>query len=156
MQVLPLQIHNRVITKFKREAKRVFPKEAWGYLLGNDIVGALEILDVWLPEDIEKHSTSEHVIPPDHWPIQVLEYCEDHDITALGSIHSHPYTYKERFSKGKSLWIPDHATSEGDAIHGLTSRLHAICRVLESKNGRLTATIKFWGPELPVSEKYVR
>lgn len=150
-QFLPLKISSRVVEKFKREAKRVFPKEAWGYLLGNESLDAIEITDVWLPEDIEKYSKCDSVNPPKHWPIKVLEYCEEHDLTALGSIHSHPYTYEEILSGRR----PDHSTSENDALSGLTTKLHAICRVKQSKTGRLRATVKFWGPELPVIETYV-
>lgn len=156
MQVLPLVIHERAINKFKREAKRVFPLESWGYILGHETLDALEIVDIWLPEDIEKYAKVDRVDPPKHWPIKVLEYCEEHDITALGSIHSHPYTYAELQHKGYKAHLPDHSTSESDALYGLTTRLHAICRILESRTGRLRATIKFWGPELPVQEQYVK
>ncbi len=133
----------------------MFPKEAWGYLLGNEALDCVEISDLWLPEDVEKYSTPSTVNPPKHWPIKALEYCEEHDITALGSIHSHPYSYSETHVEGRRVMSPDHSTSENDALSGITTKLHGICRVTQSKTGRLRATIKLWGPELPVTEEIV-
>ncbi len=156
MLVLPLKIHTRVVTKFKKRAKELFPKELFAYLLGNETIDGLEIIDIWIPEDIEKYAKTDHIMLQDAWAGQVLEYCEDHDVTPLGSLHSHPYSYFELHTRGKRVENPDHSTSEADADCGLTSRVHGICRILQSKTGRLTATIKFWGPELPVREEYVK
>lgn len=155
MQVLPIRVHNRVVTKFKQEAKRAWPKESFAYILGNEGPGYLEISDIWIPEDIDKFTTKMTICLQDHWAVQVIDYCEDHDLTPLGSLHSHPYSYAEMTVKGKKVCTPDHSTSEGDALCGITSKIHGICRVLESKRGRLTATIRFWGPELPLGITYI-
>ena len=156
MLILPLKVHRSSMAKFKRRAKDVFPLEAWGYLLGMNGTEALEIVDIWIPEDLEKYAKKDKVDPPSHWPIQALEYCEEHDLTPLGSIHSHPYMYDELHHNGKRICVnPDHATSEADSLSGITTQVHAICRILQSKSGRLTATIKFWGPEIPVKEIHV-
>lgn len=155
MIVLPLKVHKRVVSKFKREAKRVFPKEHFCYLLGHEQDGFLEVTDLWLPEDIEKHATPCSVTPPESWGVKVLEYCEENDLTPLGTLHSHPYQYHELHKNGAKLELPDHAPSEGDANHGLIYKVHGICRILESKNKRLTATIRFWGPALKMETSLV-
>ena len=152
MLVLPLKVHRSVVAKFKRKAKELWPKECFAYLLGTTQFGHLEILDIWIPEDIEKHVTSESIYLQDSWVPEVLEYCEEQDLTPLGTIHSHPYTYTEvKLRK----FPPDHSTSEADSLSGITAKVHGICRILESKNVRLTATIRFWGPELTVATSYV-
>lgn len=156
MLVLPLKVHQKVVAKFKRSAKEIFPLEAWGYLLGTTQDNCLEITDIWIPEDLKKYAKKDQVDPPAHWPILALEYCEEHELTPLGSIHSHPYMYDELHYNNKRICAnPDHATSEADSLSGITTQVHAICRILQSKSGRLTATVKFWGPEIPVKEIYV-
>lgn len=154
MLVLPLRVHKRAVEKFKRAAKESFPKENFGFLLGQANKD-FEISHIWIPEDIGKFTTKDTIFLQDTWVPQVLEYCEDHELTPLGSIHSHPYSYTELTLKGGRVITPDHATSEADALVGLTTKLHGVCRVLESKNGRLTATVRFWGPEVPVVTTYV-
>lgn len=156
MLVLPLKIHTKIVAKFKRKAKEIFPLESWGYLMGNTQDSCLEITHIWIPEDLEQYAKKDKVNPPPHWPILALEYCEEHDLTPLGSIHSHPYMYNELHHEGKRICVnPDHATSEADSLSGITTQVHAICRILQSRSGRLTATIKFWGPEIPVKELYL-
>jgi len=152
MLVLPLKVHRSVVAKFKRRCKELFPLENFGYLLGNKQLNSWEIAEIWIPEDIKNYVTSETIYWQNSWVSDVLEYCEEHDLTPLGSIHSHPYTYSE-IKRRKTL--PDHSTSEADSLSGLTSEVHGICRVLESKTRRLTATVRFWGPELTVTTSYV-
>lgn len=155
MLVLPLRVHKRVVAKFKKEAKKVFPSEHFGFILGNEKEGHLEVTDLWLPDNIEKHATPHWVRPPKEWSVKVLDYCEEHDLTPLGSIHSHPYSYAELHKTGGKCEFPDHSPSEGDADYGLIYKVHGICRILESQKGRLTATIRFWGPALKVETSLI-
>lgn len=155
MIVLPLKVHKRVVSRFKQEAKKLFPFECFGYILGLEASGFIELTDLWIPEDIRKHVTTSQVKPQDTWIPQVLEYCEEHDLVAIGSIHSHPYRYEDLTIAGGKAVMPDHAPSEDDALHGLTHRIHGICRITESKNKRLTATIRFWGPALKVETSFI-
>ena len=152
MLVLPLKVHTSVVAKFKRRCKEVYPKECLGYLLGNEQFGYLEVLNIWVPDDIEKHTNSESIYIQAAWALEVLEYCEEHELTPLGTIHSHPYTYEEIKSR---RFPPDHSTSEADSLSGITNKVHGICRILQSQKGRLTATVRFWGPEIPVKALYV-
>ena len=135
-----VQVSRRVIGQFKRAAKEAFPRETWAYLLGEDAVDLVVAEGLYFPRDVEKHCTTRNTHIQPHWDAEAADVARDEGLTVVGTIHSHPYTYREC---GGS--IRDGAPSEKDHLCGW-SGIYGICVVAEQRSGRLISRIQFFPP----------
>jgi hypothetical protein len=145
LERIQIEIPNQVIRQFKKQARDAFPKETFAYLIGRDAGTVVEIESLFIPEGLDSHCTPASVAMQMHWPVDAREFAADDSAEVVGTIHSHPYTFEEsggcRLDRGLSE--SDHEALRGQGISG-------ICTVQQAKSGRLSASIRFWGPTIPV------
>lgn len=139
---------SKIAEEFKRLAKKAFPKETISYLCGT-LVGDSVVIDaLYTPDNVGKYSTSISISIQPEWSIEAAEFAKEEGLCVVGDVHSHPVTKEDR-KLGVSA---SHAQSEVDLeSRGLNwQQISGICLVTESKTGKLRASIKFWGPTIPL------
>jgi hypothetical protein len=148
MRIEPLRLKFpvRLDAEFKYEAKKKFPKETLAYVLGSITKGQIIACEELFWPDNSIGSEND-IIVKDHWLREAQDSAKEQGLEVIGSIHSHPWKYKE----GNMNWPPDRAPSENDYDSVL---IHAgmlgICVVQEMANHKLRASIRFWSPMLNV------
>lgn len=147
LRTIKVRVPRRLVGDFKLVAKEYFPREAFAYLLGRDAGTLVEVEELFVPEDLDKWVTEVSVELSPGWLVAAKRAAKDLGLTVVGDIHSHPFRYCEL--QGLK---PEHTPSEVDIDCGL-KQIHGICRVLEASTGKLRATTRFWGPQVPVIEE---
>lgn len=138
-----MRVPDKIIQQFKQQAKAAFPRETFAYLIGIDAGTSVEVEDLYVPDNVDDHCGYNFVTIQPHWEIEAMEHARDDGRDVLGDIHSHPYTAMDGVTK------PDRAQSEADMDCNATG-LCGICTVVESRSGRLRASVRFWGPTTTV------
>lgn len=140
-----------IIQRFKKKAKAAFPKETLSFLYGQIVGNHVYIDGIWTPPNIDEHCGHSVVYMQPEWDIEAIEYAKEHDAQVCGTIHSHPF----RRTELDQFVYPDHAQSQADieACGMAWEQISGICRVLETRSGRLRASVKFWGPTVPLAVK---
>ena len=134
-----------VLHRFKRQAKAAYPYETYALLLGHKSKGIYLIEELYTPPDVADHCTEDYVEMQDHWMHVAMELAREEGWVVLGDSHSHPRQYKSW--KGM---LKENTPSKGDFECGWGG-LGAICAVAEQKDGRLRASVAFYGPMPTVS-----
>ena len=154
LKTIKLEVPEKIIRDFQAGAKAAFPREYYGVLLGVDCGTKIELVDIYVPEDLDKFCTEKYVFFQEEWFVDAAEYGKEVGGTIVGDIHSHPYT-KEYL---KTVVQPlDCGPSETDLCRfpgwrGLTG----LVIITESKKGRLSSRVFFWGPMIPVEARLKR
>jgi hypothetical protein len=131
--------------KFRWAAVSAFPKETYALLLGREHKVSknrylVSVDYVFVPDDVDKHSTEEEVILQSHWDEEAAELAYEYDLQVVGDIHTHPRKYSDFLG-----YLKDASPSEGDFRWGWGG-ICGICVVAEQKDGRLRTRTKFYGP----------
>jgi len=139
----PIEVlyQRKAINDFKAIAKRAYPRETYGILSGTDASNGhrcVVIQEVFCPEGVEKFCGREGVSIQDAWFVEAEHYAEESGLSVVGDIHSHPGV-----SHG------DRSRSEDDHCFRWDC-VEAICTVNHDKNGKLSSSVRFWGPVPPV------
>jgi hypothetical protein len=134
-----------LMDKFRAEAKRIFPKEAFAVLLGRRGDDSVRVTQLYIPEAQEKSCTRTKVHRANAWLGEARRLADTAGIDVLGEIHSHAET---------SVWQHDRAPSEVDWDRAAdVSVVHGICSVRKYPSGRMVALVKFWPARLDLTEK---
>lgn len=141
MPNIRLTAKRALMESFKRRARKEFPKECYGILLGVDCGTNIEIVEIYYPGF---KSTPSYVLTEAQGFVEAEEYSKENELSVVGTIHSHPYGHHEGHS-GK-----DHSQSEADYYHAPALKVHGICKITQSATGRLRSSIKFWGQLLNI------
>ena len=154
--MLRIYVTNRVMRLLNKEARRMFPKECFSALIGEQSGEYSEIKDIWIPDDLDKYSGSSFVTTPHHWAIGASEYAEEHDMHVLGSHHSHPYTYEEwnKYSMAQMLYstcAPSHGDWEFE-----WSNICGITSIVQGKTGKPKTRTEFYGPAVSVKRYIIK
>ncbi len=139
-----LEVPAKLTRDFKRQAKEAFPIETVAYVLGRDAGTIAEAHELYIPDGVQECCTAHYFIPQPHWAIEAAAAAKDEGLCVLGTIHSHPYTFREIGNRK-----PDRTPSEGDHDSRLLHvgvGIYGICAVQQYENGKLRASIRFWGP----------
>jgi hypothetical protein len=153
--VIHLSVPPRIVREIKDAAKAAFPKETYFLLIGTTAGDQLHIDELYVPDDVDRHTTPWAVNPQPHWMMEAQELASETypDAMVLGWGHSHSFVLGE--VKGR---VRDHAQSEGDIdFHPAGLLISAVCVVQEfQRKGRfaLRASVRFWGPTIPVQVKF--
>lgn len=152
LECIQIEIPNQVIQQFKKQAKAAFPRETFAYLIGRDAGTVVEVESLFVPDGLDSHCTPASVAVQPHWLVDAKEYAADNAAASVvGTIHSHPYTFAEsggcRLDRGLSE--ADHEALRGQGISG-------VCTVQQAKSGSLRASIRFWGPTIPVETAIIK
>ena len=156
--VVPVEITN----EFKKKAKLVFPNEAFAYLLGHEEDNVVIVDELFFPKDVDSFCTPGNVHIQWGWGKQAQRRAKKIDGLVLGDIHSHPYTHEEltpppcvcgrdKHSKMKADMAP--SEQDWEAFKENKFQLMGLCIITETKNKRLRAKTKFWGPLTPLVVK---
>ncbi len=139
------EIDKKLIKQFKDQAKEAFPKETIAYLCGSLEHNIIQVEELWVPDNVLKHCTKDSIWVQPQWAIEAIEYAKDNDLVIIGDCHSHPCSYKYNYSVS-------HWPSEADIVsRGMAwQQITGICVVREAPSGRLSSSIKFWGPTVPL------
>ena len=140
-------VGRKLIGEFKKEAKAVFPRETFAYLLGRDAGTVVEIEELFFPPDVNDYCSENSVTIGEDWLYSAKEHAKESSLSVVGDIHSHPYRHRD-IGRLK----PDCAPSAQDMDCGIP-HISAICQVRERRDGSLISSVRFWGPMFPVSEE---
>lgn len=145
---LILKIAPSLITEIKSTGKTAFPRETLAFLIGNHLGDTIHVDGLYWPADIKKHATTTQINLQDIWFIEALERAKEEDLDVIGTIHTHPYNYKD------NLYCTDRAPSENDydSILGSLGVL-GICTITQSASGRLRSSIRFWQPATALKQE---
>ncbi len=140
-----LYISKKLIKQFKDECKEAFPKETLTYLCGDLEQNIITIEELWSPPDVLKYATKDSILLQPSWSVDAIDYAKENDLIVCGDAHSHPVSYKYNYSVS-------HWPSEADIVsRGLAwQQITGICVVREGPSGRLSSSVKFWGPTVPL------
>ena len=150
MRRIKVEVARWVLDAFRREAKRMFPKEAAAILIGQSFGDLYVIDDIWIPEDIESHVTEDCVYWQRHWDVDAYYQAEDEGEIVLGRIHSHPFRFVQ--CGGEFAGCAEPAPSEGDWQYGWDG-VYGICVVAEQEDGSLRTRTRFFGPAIAAETK---
>ncbi|MFN3323408.1 MAG: Mov34/MPN/PAD-1 family protein [Bryobacteraceae bacterium] len=149
MRTIRVEIPRLLVERFKREAKASFPRETFAYLVGQNCGDLVVIEDLFTPDDVRNYCTEAAVNVPNHWPAEARAFAKENEAEVVGDIHSHPRSYE--VWKGQiTEWTP----SEGDHAEGWCG-LCGICVVSEQKDGRLRASVRFYGPSYRIQTRFI-
>ena len=127
---------------FRKRARKAFPNETMAYLLGHLKGDKIEILYNYFPDDLEKFCAPSYVYVQDRWIVKARKLAKKLGCVLLGDIHSHPYNHGEiKLGMGR-----DHSPSEIDLTRRLYGPLQGICLVRQGATGRLSTSLRLWGP----------
>ncbi len=141
MRAITLSVPRKLVEAFKKRARDQFPKELYAVLIGHDYHDKIEVLDFFYPNF---KSNRFFVWCDDQGYIEAVEHAAELELTIVGDIHSHCYAHNVG---------ADHSKSEIDHAWGHKLTIQGICRVLEFPSGLRRATVKFWGPTIPVESR---
>lgn len=150
LRSITVEVSRSLVDQFKAVAKEHFPREAFAYLLGRDAGTLIEIEDLFVPEDLDKHCSDMGFEIQDSWTLAAKAAAKEQGLVIVGDIHSHPFRNGEWSRRFK----PEPTPSVEDIDAGLHC-VNAICLVLECKTGRLRSSVRFWGPQVPVKEHII-
>lgn len=150
MAGITIKIPRRLLDKFRKEAKRLFPREAAALLIGLRIGNGFHIDDLWIPEDLEQHVSENKIDWQEHWDADAHCEAAEMRLAVVGYIHSHPYRFTDS-NKGRFVGCAEPAPSEGDWRHGWKG-VSAICVVAEQESGGLHTRTRFYGSATPVEK----
>jgi hypothetical protein len=150
MDKVQIEVERWVLDVFRKEAKRLFPREAYAILIGHQVGNLYAVDDIWIPDDLEKHVTTHSVDIQPYWEIQAHCEAEEDDAAVLGSIHSHPFNFDKCGGEfyGKAAAAP----SVGDWQVGWPG-IAGICAIAEQSDGRLKTRTRFYGPATPAETR---
>lgn len=136
----------RLLDQFKREAKRIFPKEAYAVLLGKRNGDSVRVTHFYIPDNQERLSTERDVPYANAWLQEARLMAIQEGLDTLGDLHSHPAT---------SEWEQDTAPSAQDWDRSLQikSAIHGICSIRRYPSGRMIARTRFWPTHQSVTER---
>lgn len=145
-------VARKAMEKFKRSARSEYPVEEFAVLLGEINQDQVKIKDVYFPVDRKKCSSSGAVQVRLSW---FNEAQDQTGLLAIGDIHSHCLTQKERDVQHEP------SQSDWDSAYAIYNNgtpqycVFGICRIMKANSGRLRATIRFWPLPTPVSTRVV-
>ena len=136
----------RLIDKFKAEAKRIYPKEAFAVLLGKRAGEMVRIDQLYIPDAQERLCTATCVPRADLWLNQARLLAATIGVDVLGEIHSHSedHTFKHDVAPSEDDW-----TRAGQ----LESATHGVCSLRKYPSGRMSARVRFWPSRLGIAER---
>ncbi|HWR49910.1 MAG TPA: Mov34/MPN/PAD-1 family protein [Bryobacteraceae bacterium] len=127
--------------QFKRAARKAWPRETWAFLIGTIAGDHAYVDELFFPEDVDAYCTEGSVHIQDRWFVDAAEQAKESEAVILGAGHSHPYR------KGFNC-LRDRAHSEADMDTSLAKMISGVCVVQEMKDGRLRASMRWWGPSV--------
>ena len=143
---MTIKISRRLLDHFRREAKRIFPKEAYAALLGESKGGVVKVTQLFFPEDQERYATKKNIPYSNTWLTKATVAARLVGLGVLGEIHSHPEN---------SRFEHDAAPSQDDWERASdASTVHGICSIRKYPSGRIITRIKFW-PKLPLLKEKI-
>ena len=148
-----LECPKKIITEFKNVAKKAFPSEILCYLEGTIEYDLITIDDLWIPDNVLKYCNHNTVNIQDTWAVNAIEYAKDNDMEIIGTLHSHPYT-KEELSI-YSCTGNHQSESDIDSCGLAWKQISGICVIKEFNSGRLSSSIRFWGPTVPLGVRII-
>lgn len=136
----------RLISEFRLNAKRRFPKETYAVFLGvvdePDVVEVVEMLVC--PEERLVRSSQWEVVPEESWLTEVETAAEKDDLVVVGDIHSH-------CSRDEDGFVCQTAPSTGDLktvgrYQWLFKGHYAFMAVMALHKGRvkIRSSVDFW------------
>lgn len=143
-----IHVPERLTNQFKKQAKASFPNETYAYLLGHHEDGKIFVDDLYSPPNIDDFCAPGIVNVQWDWITSAKRHGRRNDMIIVGDIHSHPYN-KAQAKK----YSADLSPSETDWDGLAAGQIMGICLVKQTKDGKLRAKTKFYGPMPQVKVK---
>lgn len=143
---MKLDVSKSVLDKARKAAKKYFPKEMYGYLLGRAYKTETSIKDIYIPYDLVEYTENESVTTPEHWSVLAKRYSESVGLIIVGDIHSHTYTNMESESVHPNCLSA--SPSEWDYDHPGMGGIQGIVLALQKSDGKINTRVKLYGPQV--------
>lgn len=153
--MITVRAKRSVLDSFRRAAKEAFlagGNETYAILIGHEEGAAIEITELYIPEDVAKFCSPEYVDVQDEWLADAIDVAREAGAQIVGDLHSHPgpdtlLAMSPGDKHAARQWRSD-LSACGDKL----ARVHVfgICLVSKLRNRKLRTHIKFWGPTIPV------
>jgi len=135
-QRLTVAIPVHLVSRFRRRAKRAFPREAYAILLGSREARQVTVEDLYFPTHSEIESTPEFVrVSEGAWAAARLT-ANWQGLDVVGDLHSHCY-------KGNRPVI-DCAPSQIDLERFERAYIQGIMSITRLPGGKLRTRCRFW------------
>ena len=151
--MIHLTVPPAIEREIKAKAKAAFPREWFCYCLGTVAGDSVHIDELWVPENQERYCTEATVNVQPWWMAEAAEAAKESGLMLVADAHSHGYSYRE----GRGVVI-DRAQSEQDIERAGRLFVAGICtvqQVMRAGRKTLRASLKWWGPNVPVQTKGV-
>jgi len=136
-QRLTVAIPAHLVSRFRRRAKRTFPREAYAILLGSRVPQQITIEDLYFPTQSEIESTPEFVRVSEGAWVAARLTADWQGLEVVGDLHSHCY-------KGKGP-VTDCAPSQTDLERFERAYVQGIMSITRLPGGKLRTRCRFWG-----------
>ena len=138
---ITVAISKCLLSGFRRRAKRIWDREAYGLLLGTKQRSTYIIEDIHYPVGWDTAGTNSYVRVTEGMWNEARQAAEWQGLTVLGDIHSHPYD-------GRPEALYDTALSSKDLSLYDENYLQAVMVVVKL-SGKLRTRCHFWlaGPK---------
>lgn len=145
----------KLVDRFKRAAKSVFPREEYAILIGRRHPDSVyEIFDLYFPPDRADYCTETNVMPQDHWFDGAEEYAQKLGHYVIGDIHSHCYEISDLGAVGAEPsgedWVSNHEIKSYSKTHDI----FAVCSI-NKRGKKYYSNVQFWPVIAPVRLQYV-
>lgn len=147
-----LRVSQKLVSTFRAEAKRRFPKEVYGVFIGRrEEAGSIEVTGLEICPPSRLLTCSQWAVTPENsWFVEVAGRAASDDLSIVGDIHSH-------CAKPGDLYIAETAPSEGDLhpfdhlqrIVGGTYSFMAIM-ALNKTTVKIRSRVSFWPLPPPI------
>jgi hypothetical protein len=143
---MKVTVSRRLLDKFRREAKAMFPLEAFSVMLGRCTVDGVVVSSLFIPSDQRKSGDINSVPMANVWLAAARRVADDCKMFVVGELHSHAESGKWKHDTSPSADDWDRASAAGWYVHG-------VCSIRKHENGRISTRIRFWPARLDIKEK---
>ena len=152
---MKLIIPENIANKARRQAKKWFPLEAYMELIGtiskNNKV--ITIMDTWIPGDLSEYTSPGQIDINPAWRKESEKYAESIGGIVIGTIHSHPYKFKECLHSPAYRLDPSPSSTDLDNMGNEVMGILVIC---QNKEGRFTTNLRLYGPIVKLDVRYYK
>jgi hypothetical protein len=150
-----LIIPQKIADKARRQAKHWFPQEAYLELIGSISKNnkVITIMDTWIPPDLSEFTSPGQIDINPAWRKESEKYAESIGGIVIGTIHSHPYNFKECLHSPAYRLDPSPSSCDLDNMGNEVMGILVIC---QNKEGRFTTNLRIYGPILKLDVRYYK
>ena len=138
MRSVNVAVPSNIVAGFRYRAKRIFPLEVFGLLLGSHRKSQYIIEDIHYPIDWHEQAREDRVCIRQGWWVEAAIAAGWQDLGVIGDMHSHCYEDVKV--------VKDCALSQQDCGRFEVGYLQGVMVVTRCGDGKLRSRFRFWAP----------